>query len=345
MSAGQDIPPPLGEVARRAAKRSDVTEGALPLHRRQTTTRPLSRLRRLAPPAGEQLFAVAPPYLWLLVFFLFPFALVFKLSLSHTVLAMPPYAPQLDWRAGPAGIVAFARQLDLGNYARMGGDHLYLAAYLSSLKMAAVSTVILLLVGYPIAYGMARCSPRTRQVLLLAVILPFWTSFLIRIYAWIAILKPEGLLNAALRVFGIGPLDILNTDTAVYVGLVYAYLPFMILPLYASLERQDPALVEAAADLGCPPWRIFWSIVLPQSLPGIVAGALLCFIPIVGEFVVPDLLGGSNTLMVGRVIWTEFFSDRDWPSASAAAIVLLATLVIPIVLYQRRQTRALAEGG
>ena len=285
--------------------------------------------------------AAIAPFLWLAVFFAFPFILVAKLSLSDTALAMPPYAPRLDWARGLAGIGDFAKALDLQTYARMVTDRLYVSAYLSSLKFAAVGTGILLLIGYPIAYGMSRCPPGVRQALLMAVILPFWTSFLIRIYAWIAILKPGGLLNAALALIGLPPLAIMDTDTAVYVGLVYAYLPFMVLPLYAVLERQDESLLEAAADLGCTPRQAFWRVTLPMSLPGVGAGALLCFIPMVGEFVIPDLLGGSGTLMLGKTIWTEFFSNRDWPAASAVAIVLLATLIVPIVLYQRQQMKLL----
>lgn len=288
--------------------------------------------------------AAVPPYAWLLLFFLFPFALVAKLSLSHTVLAIPPYAPRIDWGRGPAGVIAFLRGLSGETYARLTQDSLYLASYLSSLKIAAISTALLLLTGYPIAYGMARAAPRHRNLLLMAVILPFWTSFLIRVYAWIGILKPQGLLNVALSWLGAAPLEIMNTPMAVYIGIVYSYLPFMVLPLYASLERLDHTLLEAAADLGAPPWRAFWRVTFPLSLPGVVAGALLCFIPIVGEFVIPDLLGGPGVLMIGKTIWTEFFSDRDWPSASAVAMVLLATLIIPILIYQHQQARAL-EGG
>ena len=296
-----------------------------------------------ARPPRRGLAALAP-FLWLALFFAFPFVLVAKLSLSDTVLAMPPYAPRLDWSKGLAGMGAFLRALDFETYARLVSDRLYIAAYLSSLRFAAVGTGILLLVGYPIAYGMARCPPAVRRALVMAVILPFWTSFLIRIYAWIAILKPEGLLNAALRALGLPALDIMDTDVAVYVGLVYAYLPFMVLPLYAVLERQDESLLEAAADLGCTPTEAFWRVTFPLSLPGVAAGGLLCFIPMVGEFVIPDLLGGSKTLMLGKTIWTEFFANRDWPAASAVAIALLATLVIPIVLYQRQQSRLLEAG-
>ena len=288
--------------------------------------------------------AALAPFLWLAVFFAFPFLLVFKLSLSSVALAMPPYAPRLDWSKGVAGFVAFLRALDLQNYERLTSDRLYIASYLSSLKFAAFGTGLCALVGYPIAYGMARCPPAARRALVMAVILPFWTSFLIRIYAWIAILKPGGLLNAALHALSLPPLALLDTDGAVYIGLVYAYLPFMVLPLYAVLERQDPALLEAAADLGCTETEAFWRVTFPLSLPGLAAGALLCFIPMVGEFVIPDLLGGSRTLMLGKTIWTEFFADRDWPAASAVAIVMLATLIAPILAYQRQQAK-LVEGG
>ena len=285
--------------------------------------------------------AAVAPYLWLAVFFAFPFLLVAKLSLSHTVLAIPPYAPQLDLSQGHAGVRAFIHQLTFETYARLTSDRLYIASYLSSLRFAAIATGILLIVGYPIAYGMSRFGPATRQGLLMAVILPFWTSFLIRIYAWIAILKPAGLLNQALGVLHIAPLSLLNTDAAVVIGLVYAYLPFMVLPLYAVLERQDESLIEAARDLGCTPAQAFWKVTFPLSWPGVAAGGLLCFIPMVGEFVIPDLLGGSSTLMLGRTIWTEFFADRDWPAASAVAIVLLATLVAPILLFEREQAKVL----
>ncbi len=283
--------------------------------------------------------AALAPFLWLGLFFLFPFLLVAKLSLSETALAMPPYAPRLDWSQGLAGLRTFLAGLDFETYARLPTDRLYVVAYLSSLKFAGVATFILLLLGYPLAYAMARCTPSVRKALLMAVILPFWTSFLIRVYALIGILKPEGLLNVALRAVGLGPVSLLNTDTAIYIGLVYAYLPFMVLPLYAVLERQQHDLLEAAADLGCTPIEAFWRVTFPLSLPGAAAGSLLCFIPMVGEFVIPDLLGGSSTLMLGKTIWTEFFANRDWPAASAVAIVLLFTLVIPIVLYQRQQAK------
>jgi len=281
------------------------------------------------------------PFLWLAVFFAFPFLLVAKLSLSDAALAMPPYAPRVDWSQGLAGVQAFLGGLDGETYARLTQDGLYLDAYLSSLRLAATGAGILLVISYPIAYGISRCPPRLRLALVLAVILPFWTSFLIRIYAWIAILKPAGLLNVVLARLGLPPVDILNTETAVLLGLVYAYLPFMVLPIYAVLDRQDESLIEAAQDLGATPLAAFWRVTFPLSLPGAAAGALLCFIPMAGEFVIPDLLGGSETLMLGRVIWTEFFANRDWPAASAVAIVLLATLTAPILLFERQQVKVL----
>ena len=283
-----------------------------------------------------------PPYLWLLVFFAVPFLMVAKLSLSHTVLAIPPYAPQLDLSRGWTGVMSFLTGLNLDTFARLVGDRIYLAAYLSSLRFAATATAILLVVGYPIAYGMSRFPEGQRVSLMLAVMLPFWTSFLIRIYAWIAILKPEGLLNRALAWLHLPPVTLLNTDAGVLIGLVYAYLPFMVLPLYAVLERQDESLIEAARDLGCSATAAFWRVTFPISMPGVAAGALLCFVPMVGEFVIPDLLGGSSTLMLGRTLWTEFFANRDWPAASAVAIALLATLAVPIALFQRQQARGLS---
>jgi putrescine transport system permease protein len=281
--------------------------------------------------------AAVLPGLWLAIFFAVPFLLVVKLSLSDTALSIPPYAPQFAW--GRIGEL-FAG-LDLETYVRLGSDRLYLGAWLSSLRIAGTATLLLLLIGYPMAYGMSRCAPAARHALVMAVILPFWTSFLIRIYAWIAILKPAGLLNAALAKLGLPAVNLLNTEAAVILGLVYAYLPFMVLPLYAVLERQDARLVEAARGLGASPFRAFWTVTFPLSLPGQAAGALLCFIPMSGEFVVPDLLGGSETLMLGKVIWTEFFANRDWPAASAVAVGLLATLLIPILLFERQPSKLL----
>jgi putrescine transport system permease protein len=281
------------------------------------------------------------PFLWLALFFLLPFLIVLKISLSDPATAQPPYRPVLDLSAGLEGLRALLAGLDLETFRTLLADDLYLGAALSSLRIALVSTAILLLVGYPIAYAMASAPARWRPLLVALVILPFWTSFLIRVYAWIGILRSEGLLNQALLTLGLvsEPLSILNTDAAVYIGMVYAYLPFMVLPLYATLERFDRTLIEAAEDLGSPPWKAFWAITLPLSWPGVAAGSLLCFIPIVGEFVVPDLLGGSETLMIGRTLWSEFFSNRDWPLASAVAVVLLVILIVPIVIYRDVEAR------
>lgn len=282
------------------------------------------------------------PYLWLLFFFLVPFIIVFKISLSQTAIAMPPYTPVLDFSDGVSGFFAGFRDLNFDNYVWLTQDALYFRAYLTSVVIAAVSTVLTLLVGYPIAYGMARAPATIRPTLLMLVILPFWTSFLIRVYAWIGILKPEGLLNQlllALRIID-QPLVILNTYTAIFIGIVYSYLPFMVLPLYSSLEKMDYSLIEAAKDLGCPPTAAFWKITFPLSLPGVIAGCLLVFIPAVGEFVIPDLLGGSQTLMIGKTLWNEFFANRDWPVSSAVAVILLLLLIVPIVLFQHAQARA-----
>jgi putrescine transport system permease protein len=286
------------------------------------------------------------PYAWLVLLFLAPFAIVVKISLSQTALAQPPYLPVLDLSAGWEGLKDFAAQLSFDAYALLGSDWLYILSYLKSLEVAAISTLILLLIGYPMAYGIAR-SPRGLQPLLvMLVVLPFWTSFLIRVYAWVNILQRDGLLNTVLMKLSIvdQPAAWLASDTAIYIGVVYSYLPFIVLPLYAALEKMDQSLLEAAADLGCPRGRAFWQVTVPLSLPGIAAGALLCFIPICGEFVIPDLLGGSETLMIGQTLWTEFFSNRDWPVASAIAVSLLALLLVPIVFYERLQQRAI-EGG
>ena len=349
------------------------------------------------------------PYLWLLIFFLIPFAIVLKISLSDIALAIPPYTPTLK-----DGFWAMLAGLDLENYAFIGAgavfatfagivlcagmfnivyprvrralvpdtpnglfdtaaaaltalavaivnvavvvavisvlfpalqdfvdipDFLYFAAYLSSLKIAIISTFLTLLIGYPIAYGMARAAEHWRPTLLMLIILPFWTSFLIRVYAWIGILSTEGYLNQLLLTVGIinEPLTILNTNIAVYVGIVYTYLPFMVLPIYAALERMDDSLVEAAEDLGCTALSAFWLVTAPLSRPGVIAGCFLVFIPTLGEFVIPSLLGGSDTVMIGKVLWEEFFNNRDWPVASAVAVILLLILIIPIVLFQRNQ--------
>lgn len=286
---------------------------------------------------------IAVPYIWLLVFFLAPFAIVLRISFSEVAIAIPPYLPVFDLSEGFDVFWQKVQTLSFANYAWLAGDPLYVNAYTSSLWIAAVSTILTLLVGFPLAYGMARAPDRLRPVLLMAVILPFWTSFLIRVYAWIGILKPEGLLTLFGQTIGIlGAEDqfrILGTNSAVYVGIVYSYLPFMVLPLYASLERMDGSLLEAAQDLGCPPLKTFWVVTVPLALPGIVAGCFLVFIPAVGEFVIPDLLGGADTLMIGRTLWVEFFSNRDWPVSSAVAVLLLLVLIIPIVLFQHAQQK------
>lgn len=283
---------------------------------------------------------VAVPYLWLALFFAAPFLIILKISLSDTAIAMPPYVPVFD---GFARIGEFFSELDFENYIFLTEDPLYIEAYLSSLRIAAISTALLLLIGYPMALAMARAPSTIRATLVMLVVLPFWTSFLIRVYAWIGILKPEGLLTVLFQTIGIlGPdqqVDIFRTDTSVFIGMVYSYLPFMVLPLYAALEKLDGTLLEAAADLGCPPWKAFWKITFPLSLPGVIAGSMICFIPITGEFVIPDLLGGAQTLMIGKTLWTEFFGNRDWPLASAVAVLLLLVLVVPIAIFQNQQKK------
>ena len=284
---------------------------------------------------------VIVPYLWLALFFLAPFLIILKISFSDSAIAMPPYAPVFT---GFGALGDFFSKLDFENYTFLTEDPLYITAYLNSLRIAGISTILLLLIGYPMALAMARAPAKYRATLLMLVILPFWTSFLIRVYAWIGILKPEGLLTLLLQSTGLyGPDDQVNifrTDTAVFIGMVYSYLPFMILPLYAALEKMDGTLLEAASDLGCPPWKAFWKITFPLSLPGVIAGSMICFIPITGEFVIPDLLGGADTLMIGKTLWTEFFGNRDWPLASAVAVILLLVLVVPIAIFQNQQQKA-----
>jgi putrescine transport system permease protein len=295
--------------------------------------------------SGPSRLALLLPYLWLALFFLAPFLIVLKISLSQTDIAQPPYVPVLDWAAGWAGWKDFVAGLSFDTYALLGSDWLYLVSYLKSLEVAAVSTAILLAIGYPIAYGIARFPRRLQPILVMLVILPFWTSFLIRVYAWINILQRDGLLNDVLLRLHIvdAPVAWLSSDTAIYIGLVYSYLPFMVLPLYATLEKMDETLLEAAADLGCPRWKTFWLVTLPLSLPGVAAGMLLCFIPIAGEFVIPDLLGGSQTMMIGQTLWMEFFANKDWPVASAIAVALLGLLLVPMLFYERLQQKSLAH--
>jgi putrescine transport system permease protein len=307
---------------------------------------PSRRNVRDAPNAWGRRLVILLPYAWLAVFFLVPFLIVLKISLSQTAIAQPPYTPVLDLARGFAGLREFLDALSLDNYGLLASDPIYLISYVSSISFAALSTALLLLIGFPLAYGMARAPRSWQAVLFMLVVLPFWTSFLIRIYAWINILQREGLLNQLLLGLGVAdePPAWLATDTAIYIGIVYSYLPFMVLPIYATIEKLPESLLEAAADLGCPRWKAFWLVTVPLSLPGVIAGCLLCFIPIVGEFVIPDLLGGSDAMMIGQTLWIEFFSNRDWPVASAVAVVLLGLLVVPIVVYQHRQMRQL-EGG
>ena len=290
---------------------------------------------------------IAIPFLWLLFLFLLPFGSVIKMSLSDMATARPPYTPVFKSEEGIIGLWALISEFDFENYFLLSEDSLYWRSYFSSLKIATLSTIFTLLIGFPIAYGMAKTPSQWRATLVMLIILPFWTSFLIRVYAWIGILKQEGLLNNALIYFGIidQPLVILNTDIAVYIGIVYSYLPFMVLPLYATLEKIDYTLLEAALDLGCSQFKTFWVIVVPLALPGIVAGCFLVFIPAMGEFVIPDLLGGSSTLMIGKTLWGEFFNNRDWPVSSAVAVILLMLLIVPIVRFQKMQEKELKHQG
>lgn len=292
-------------------------------------------------PNPARWLVVLVPYLWMALFFLTPFLIIVKISLSDTAIAMPPYTPVLE---GLSAIGDFISQLDFENYVFLTEDPLYVNAYLSSLRIALISTFLLLLIGYPMALAMARASVTIRPTLVMLVILPFWTSFLIRVYAWIGILKPEGLLTVLLQSVGLmdesTQVQIFRTEIAVFIGIVYSYLPFMVLPLYSALEKMDGTLLEAASDLGCPPWKAFWKITFPLSIPGVIAGSMICFIPITGEFVIPDLLGGADTLMIGKTLWTEFFGNRDWPLASAVAVLLLLILVVPIAIFQNQQQKA-----
>jgi len=280
---------------------------------------------------------IAIPFLWLLLYFFLPFLIVLKVSVAFITIAQPPYTHYNE-----AGHLVF----NIGDsYGRLVSDALYIKAYLNSMVVAAISTIICLVIGYPFAYGMARCSHSVRNILLMLVILPFWTSFLIRVYAWIGLLKNNGLINDVLIWIGLidSPIGMMNTNFAVYLGIVYSYLPFMILPLYANLEKMDMSLIEAATDLGCKPLKAFFVITVPLSFPGIVAGSMLVFIPAVGEYVIPELLGGPSSLMIGRVLWSEFFSNRDWPTASAVAIAILLALVVPLMIYQKYQDKELEK--
>jgi putrescine transport system permease protein len=286
-------------------------------------------------PSGRKL-VIGIPFLWLFLFFMLPFFLVMKISFSEAAVSIPPYSE----------IYTFVDQklqvlLNLGNYSLLGADDLYISAYLGSLKIALLSTLMCLLIGFPMAYGISKTRKEMQNVLLLLIMMPTWTAILIRVYAWMGILSNNGLLNAFLMWSGLtsSPIEILNTNTAVYIGVVYAYLPFMVLPLYANLVKHDQSLLEAASDLGSSNFNSFWKITVPLAKNGIIAGSMLVFIPVVGEFVIPELLGGPETLMIGRVLWQEFFNNRDWPVASALAVVMLAILIIPILLFNRSQAK------
>ena len=286
-------------------------------------------------PNGRHL-VIGIPFIWLFLFFLLPFVIVLKISFAEADVAIPPYTEIYTWVDNTLQVV-----LNLGNYIFLTEDELYLAAYLGSLKIALFSTVACLLIGYPMAYAIARANKETQMVLLLLVMMPTWTAILIRVYAWMGILSNNGLLNGFLQSIGLidSPLQILNTNTAVYIGIVYSYLPFMILPLFANLVKHDQSLLEAASDLGSSNFNSFWKITVPLSKNGIIAGCMLVFIPVVGEFVIPELLGGPETLMIGKVLWQEFFNNRDWPVASALAVVMLALLLVPIILFNRNQAK------
>ncbi|ENY72345.1 ABC transporter permease subunit [Aeromonas diversa] len=281
---------------------------------------------------------IGVPFIWLFLFFLLPFIMVLKISFAEADVAIPPYTDVMTWADNQLTIL-----LNLGNYLLLDEDELYLSAYLGSLKMAAISTLLCLLIGYPMAYAISRAEKHMQTVYLLLIMMPTWTAILIRVYAWMGILSNNGLLNSVLMGIGLidQPLQILNTNVAVYIGIVYSYLPFMVLPLYANLAKHDDSLLEAASDLGARNLTRFWQITVPLSKNGIIAGCMLVFIPVVGEFVIPELLGGPETLMIGKVLWQEFFNNRDWPVASALAVVMLAILIIPIILFNRNQAKEL----
>ncbi|ACX87739.1 putrescine ABC transporter permease PotH [Pectobacterium parmentieri] len=286
---------------------------------------------------------IALPYVWLLLLFMLPFLIVFKISFAEMARAIPPYTDLVSWMDGRLDI-----SLNLGNYLHLLDDPLYFDAYMQSLQVAAVSTLCCLFIGYPLAWAVAHSKPSTRNILLLLVILPSWTSFLIRVYAWMGILKSNGILgilNNFLLWLGVidEPLVILHTNLAVYIGVVYSYLPFMVLPIYTALTRLDYSLVEASLDLGARPLRTFFSVIVPLTKGGIIAGSMLVFIPSVGEYVIPELLGGPDSIMIGRILWQEFFNNRDWPVASAVAIVMLFLLIMPIIWFHKHQSKT-AEG-
>jgi ABC-type spermidine/putrescine transport system, permease component I len=296
-----------------------------------------------APLPWRRILTIAPPFVWLVLFLLVPFLLVLKISFADLQFGVPPYTALAEFKDEALSLV-----LNLRGYALLFTDSLYIATYLESVRMAVITTIFCVLIGYPMAYYIARSEPSVRNVLLIGVILPFWTSLLLRVYAWIGILRNDGIMNNLLMGLGLidQPLEIYRTDLAVHIGLIYAYLPFFILPLYANLVKLDVRLLEAAYDLGARPWRAFFSVTLPLSMPGVLAGAMLVFIPSVGEFVIPEMLGGADTLMIGRVMWTEFFNNSDWPMAAAVTCVMVLLLLIPLVFFQYSQVRQLdARGG
>ena len=299
--------------------------------------RKVKRALKRITPNGRQV-VIGVPFLWLFLFFALPFLIVVKISFAEADVAIPPYTEIFSYAEEKLQVI-----LNLANYTLLSGDDLYISAYLGSLKMAFVSTLLCLLIGYPMAYGIANARKDVQTVLLLLIMMPTWTAILIRVYAWMGILSNNGLLNAFLMWLGLidEPLQILNTNLAVYIGVVYSYLPFMILPLYANLVKHDHSLLEAASDLGSSTFNSFWKITVPLSKNGIIAGCMLVFIPVVGEFVIPELLGGPETLMIGRVLWQEFFNNRDWPVASALAVIMLLVLIVPIILFNRSQAKEL----
>ncbi|MBC3450959.1 ABC transporter permease subunit [Pseudomonas mosselii] len=286
-------------------------------------------------PEGRHM-VIGVPFIWLFLFFMLPFFIVLKISFAEADVAIPPYTEIYTYLEGKVQLV-----LNLANYGLLTEDELYIAAYLGSLKVAFFSTLLCLLIGYPMAYAISKANKESQTVLLLLIMMPTWTAILIRVYAWMGILSNNGLLNSFLLWLGVidQPLQILNTNLAVYIGVVYSYLPFMILPLYANLVKHDQSLLEAASDLGSSTFNSFWKITVPLSKNGIIAGCMLVFIPVVGEFVIPELLGGPETLMIGKVLWQEFFNNRDWPVASALAVVMLAILIVPILLFNRSQAK------
>ena len=290
-------------------------------------------------PSRDRL-SIVPPYAWLILTLLVPFLIVLKISFAESIFGQPPYSKLLEYKDSVLQVVLYFE-----SYITLFTDSLFVEAYLRSIKMAAITTLFCILIGYPMAYFIAQANPKTRNLLLLGVILPFWTSLLLRVYAWAGILRNEGLLNNFLMWTGIidSPIELYRTDTAVYIGLIYTYLPFFILPLYTNLIKHDKRLIDAAYDLGARPIKAFLTITLPLSLSGIIAGSMLVFIPTVGEYVIPELLGGTNTYMIGRVMWDQYFTDANWPVAAAVAVIMIMLLLVPLVIYQRSQAKLMQE--